>query len=207
MIRIAPSTVIGLVAALAPWPAVAAPATSSGLREWHGTNGWEIAYMPIPGRQSVSGCAMFWNAPPNYVSYRSTMLWVWDHQMLEVGFIGPASPDLKRRLGARNESSVVIVRVDFDARILFTYPTMGAVIDAPLLGGPTLIIEPRFVSWDKNNEGQDTGLETAAIFDRLRSGRVLDVRVYDQTYSEDLRGVGSALDLFPKCLDYAAAAQ
>jgi hypothetical protein len=34
---------------------------------------------------------------------------------------------------ARIESSAVKVRVDFDTRILFTYPTMGAVIDAPVL--------------------------------------------------------------------------
>jgi hypothetical protein len=65
MIRIAPSAVIGLVAALASWPAVADDA--SGPRVWHGTNGWEVTYMPIPGRPWYPAAS--WCGTPRRTGY------------------------------------------------------------------------------------------------------------------------------------------
>jgi hypothetical protein len=156
---------------------------------WHQWLGSHLYADPRPS--VVSGCVMVWDTPPNWVSYRSTMLWVWDHQMLKVGVYGSASLDLKWRLGRRSDESSP-VKVTVDGEILFTYPTIGVMTDIPPLGGITLVIAPSFVSWDRNDEDRDTGLETAAIFARLRSGRVLDVKVYDQHYLQDLKGVGSS---------------
>jgi hypothetical protein len=180
----------------------AAPAPS-GPREWKGANGWQVSYVSIPGRKQF-GCVMTWS--PNQGV--NTMLWVWDDTMLEVGFMGAATSELAQRLGV-GRPAVGEARITVDSKILFTRPAisvLGAVVDLPSLGR-TLVIEPVFVSWDTNNEGHDTGLETAAIFDRLRSGRVLSATVYGQNYQENLTGVGSALDLFPKGINYAASQQ
>jgi hypothetical protein len=58
------------------------------------------------------------------------------------------------------------------------------------------------VSWDQNNEGHDTGPETADIFNLLRHGHTLTIKTYGQTYTDDLTDVGSALALFPACIHY-----
>ena len=170
-----------------------APA-ASGPREWKGSNGWEVGYAAMGG--GTYSCVMVWSNQSN-----ATLLWVWDATMLQVGFMGVADG---MGVGLKQ---IAEPRVTVDGQLLFKQMmTFGVVMDLPSRGR-TLMIEPVFVSWDANNPGHDTGPETGTIFERLRSGHVLSVTIAGQTYQENLTGVGSALDLFPKCLNYAAGQQ
>lgn len=117
--------------------------------------------------------------------------------MMTVAFVGPAP--FGTHPGVPTDVSSFAIAVD--GRVLFNHPVGYDVVgDFPDLGRQ-IIIPPMHLSWDINNK-EDVGPKTDEILDRLQHGHMLTIKTYGQTYTEDLHGVGSALDFFGKCIQY-----
>lgn len=180
-------------------PPIASRTTPPGTREWRGENGWEIIFAKMPGLSSAE-CSLAWNPP----TAGHMLFWTWDNNInLSAGFIGPAPPGA--RAGMMTAVEPVVVSVD--GRILTKRPSIDAIVSPLHDAAMEMIASSIPIAWDRNNPGHDTGLETGAIFDLLRHGRKLTIQVNGQTYTEDLSGIGSALALFPKCINYKEAGQ
>jgi hypothetical protein len=189
MIRFAAMVFFGPLLALA-----GSPSAHAEDQVWQGKNGWEIVYTKIPGGSSDRECALNWD--PDNTDHR--LFWTWDGIMLMVGFMGPAPVGSEH--GQMPEPSSLDLSVD--GRTLKRGLTYGFVSKALPNYGQMIFVEPMHMAWDHNNLGHDTGLETEAVFNILRHGHNLKVQIYGQTYIEDLKGVGSALDLFGQCIKF-----
>lgn len=170
-----------------------APLQTPSTHYWQGENGWEVAYGPVPGGTG-NGCTANQESPS--VDHQ-VILW-WDHTDLMVGFVGPA-PD--GAVGVPTDETTITMSVD--RHTFFQHPDgFGDVVDIPQ-GGRVFILPVLHLSWDQNNEGHDTGLETGEVFNLLDRGHRLTTRVYDRTYTNDLKGFKSVHRLFEKCLNYS----
>jgi hypothetical protein len=88
--------------------------------------------------------------------------------------------------------------VSVDGKVIANFISIREVKTLPSVGHVAVEM-PHFIAWDKNNHGHDTGLETGQIFDAMRHGKLLTIETDGATYTEELRGVGSALDHFQDC--------
>jgi hypothetical protein len=184
----------GAVVAVTPRAAERREGSPRESRLWRGDNNWNVVYRP-EGTDTGS-CTMFNGR--NIAEH--ALFWKWDVTMLTLGYVGPPPageppPDWRRDAGSR-----LIISIDGHELLSWVVSYLDVVDQEGV--GPRLVVRPRGVSWDQNNEGHDTGPETADIFNLLRHGHTLTIMTYGQTYIDDLTGVGSALALFPACIHY-----
>ena len=158
-------------------------------RSWIAPNNWEVVYGKGLGIGKAWGCAMNWDPPD--ANHRT--LWKYNRQVLTVSFMGfqVVQSDLM--------GQPFVVSVDGKE----VKQGLGAGLIITLHSGQNVAVtNSMYVSWDHNNPG-DPFPETKEVFDTLRHGHVLTVKVFGRTYIEDLRGVGPALDLLGKCVAYS----
>jgi hypothetical protein len=164
--------------------------------EWSGQNGWEIVFAKIAGGQAEGDCSLTWNSGEDTQDH--ILLWVWNNAInLSVSFIGTAAPGSKPGPVA----GLLHVQVSIDGRVVTERPFVDSIVRTPD-HGLLMVAEAMPVAWDNNDPGRDNRLQTEQIFDLLRGGRTLTIKADGQTFTESLAGVGSALDLFGKCINY-----
>ena len=169
--------------------------TYDGPTVWGDKRGWQIVLAHLPGQEGK--VCMLGSASQGDHS----LTWMWNDMVdLWIMFIDgnlEAENDLNFTEHDFNKRSRLVISVD--GVKLIDINDIRTVVETRS-GKRAAVMKMRFIAWDHNNEGHDTGLETGKIFDLLRRGHKLKIETYGATYTDDLRGIGKAIDLFPDCI-------
>jgi hypothetical protein len=162
---------------------------------WQGQNGWEIALAAVPDKDMQ--CVLLRETS----SADHQLSWIWDDyyglflMFMDKNFEAMNDHNYNESNSTGRERFIVSV----DGDVLEDRGEIRTILDLPSVG-PVAFSSPRLLALDHNNPGEWTRPTTEQVFTKLRKGRTLKIDTYGVTYTDDLTGVGSALDLFPRCI-------
>jgi hypothetical protein len=172
--------------------------TYNGPTVWGDERGWQIVLAHLPGHEGKM-CMLGQQLSTSQANH--VLGWIWDDMInLSIMFADSnfqAENDLNYTDQTIKGRSRLVISVD--SAVLIDILNMRRVVETRS-GKRAAVMEMRAIAWDRNNGGHDTGLETEKIFNLLRHGRKLKIETYGATYTDDLRGIGKAIDLFPDCI-------